>query len=283
VCAEARRNGGHVIPRTQSSAAISADGVKWFLLNASPDVRAQILSFPPLGPESATARGSGIEAVLLTNADIDHSLGLLLLREGLKLHVHATESVRDLLTGPLTISPVLDAFCGVEWSLPPAAPASLRCADGSNSGLMYAAIPLAGKPPRFSGPGAPATGNVIGFHFHDLSTGGRLLFLPNVAALDDSLMRLLTDADAVLFDGTFWSETEMRDLGVGSQTATTMGHVPISGPCGSLSQLAKLPAKHKIYVHINNTNPILFENSTERAAIARAGCLVGNDGMDIVI
>jgi pyrroloquinoline quinone biosynthesis protein B len=286
VCIEARRLGGRVRPRTQSSAAVSADGSTWFLLNASPDIRQQILDAPALGPGNSQSRGSGIAGVLLTNADIDHSLGLLLLREGGRLPVYATDAARETLTTGISVAPVLETFCGIEWIQPPLNPEPLPKADGSESGLVFQAIPLAGKSPRFADAARAKAGadcHVVGYRIHDRSTGGGLLYLPNLAEFEDHLTPLLADANAILFDGTFWSDNEMIERGVGTQTATAMGHLPISGEAGSLARLRPLKARHKIYVHINNTNPILFEDSPERAEVERAGCSVGSDGTEIVI
>ena len=286
VCAEARRPGGRVRPRTQSSVAVSADGSSWFLLNASPDIRRQILDFPALGPGGVTARGSAISGVLLTNADIDHSLGLLLMREGARLRVHATEEVRETLTTGISIAPVIETFCGIDWIQPPVEATPVCKADGSESGLSYQAIPLAVQPPRFASNArykAGSNNHVVGYRVQDQSTGGRLLFLPNVAKFEDQLAAFLKEADIILFDGTFWTDNEMIECGAGQQTATAMGHQPISGSDGSLARLRQLKARHKIYVHINNTNPILFEDSPERAEVERSGCSVGNDGTELVI
>jgi pyrroloquinoline quinone biosynthesis protein B len=284
VCQEARRRNGRVQPRTQSSVAVSADGQHWFLLNASPDIRAQIENFPPLRPSGNKARNSPIEGVLLTNADLDHSLGLLLLREGEKLCIHATNAVRVALTEGISIGPTLDFFCGTEWIEPPTRPQSLRKRDSSASGLTYEAIPLYGKSPRFmKGKEARSTTNTVGYRITDDKTGGRLLFLPEVAGASEGISRLLSNCDALLFDGTFWSENEMRERGVGTLSAADMGHLPISGETASLNALAKLGIKHKIYTHINNTNPILIEDSPECAAVKAAGCIVGQDGMEIEI
>src|ERR1017187_3838270 len=201
VCREARAGTGRVQPRTQSSVAVSADGRRWYLLNASPDIRAQIGSAPPLQPSAAKTRGSPIEAVLLTNADLDHTLGLLLLREGEKLFVHATANVRQSLTQGISVAPALESFCGMEWIQPPAKPSPLPCRDGSQSGLLYQALPLTGRPPRFMKKTTmPSAGNVIGYRIVDGKTGGRLLFLPDIAALDEALLRLLPECDALLFD-----------------------------------------------------------------------------------
>lgn len=283
VCREARVAGGRVRPRTQSSVAVSADGQRWFLLNASPDLRTQIENAPPLRPPADRTRGSPIEAVLLTNADLDHSLGLLLLREGEKLHVHATPAVRSSLADGLALPSTLGSFCGLEWIDPPGEIRPLQCRDGSRSGLLYQAFELGGRAPRFVQQPASLAGHNIGYRIEDERTGGRLLFLPDVAAIDGTLRARLAECDALLFDGTFWSEHEMKERGVGHLPASGMGHVPISGPEGSLKALAELGVKHKIYVHINNTNPMLFDDSPERAAVTAAGCEIAWDGMEISI
>ena len=307
VCREARAGTGRVQPRNQSSVAITADETHWFLLNASPDLRAQIEGFPPLQPPVHLTRGSPIQAVLLTNADLDHTLGLLLLREGEKLLVHATGPVRNSLTEGLSLASTLAAFCGIEWISPPAELSALLSGDGLESGLLYQAVSVAGQAPRFSraqGNGAPVSdpasrrshaesrrvgdrrshsGDVVGYRLVDSRTGGRFLFLPDVASLDQPLTSFLAECDVLLFDGTFWSEDEMQQRGAGNLTAASMGHVPISGPGGSLVVLKDLNVKHIIYTHINNTNPILLEDSPERAAVVAAGCTVGHDGMEIIV
>lgn len=284
VCREARAATGRVRPRTQSSVAISSDGRSWFLLNASPDIRAQIEGFPPLQPAGGKARNSPIEAVLLTNADLDHTLGLLLLREGEKLRIHATPNVRSALSEGVSIESTLESFSGAEWIEPPTKPQPLPWRDGSASGLTYESLPLPGKPPRFmKSRTVSMAGDVVGYRITDDKTGGRLLFLPDVGELTENLLRWLPECDALLFDGTFWSENEMRDQGLGTLSAADMGHAPISGAAGSLKVLAELRARHKIYTHINNTNPILIDDSPECAAVKAAGCVVGRDGMAIEI
>ncbi len=284
VCREARSGTGRVRPRTQSSVAVSADNRHWFLLNASPDIRAQIESFAPLQPLGEKVRNSPIEGVLLTNADLDHTLGLILLREGEKLRIHATPRVRESLAHGIAFESVLNSFCGAEWIVPPARPEPLSRRDGSPSGLLYEAMPLTGKAPRFVKlKNQTSDGNCVGYRIIDSKSGGRLLFLPEVSRLDDNLVRWLPECDALLFDGTFWSENEMRDCGAGTLAAADMGHAPVSGPTGSLNTLAKLKVKHKIYTHINNTNPILIENSAQHASVTAGGCTVGYDGMEIEI
>ena len=284
VCREARSGTGRVRCRTQSSVAVSADGQHWFLLNASPDIRAQIETFIPLRPSIEKTRNSPIEGLLLTNADLDHSLGLLLLREGERLCIHATKAVQIALTEGISIGQTLDSFCGIEWIEPPSTPRSLRRRNGSPSGLIYEAIPLSGKAPRFMNGKAPhSPTNTVGYQITDEKTGGRLLFLPDIADVNETISSLLPECELLLFDGTFWSENEMRARGTGTLSASDMGHLPISGPRGSLEMLAKLRIQHKIYTHINNTNPILIEDSQECATVKAAGCVVGQDGMDFEI
>jgi pyrroloquinoline quinone biosynthesis protein B len=284
VCREARGGGGRVQPRTQSSVAISGDGRSWFLLNASPDIRGQIESFAALRPRGSRERNSPIEAVLLTNADLDHTLGLLLLREGEKLRIHATGEVHRALSEGIGFETALESFCGTEWITPLPQRQPLLRHDGSASGLTHEAIPLLGKPPRFMNSRTTTDAeNVVGYRITDDQTGGRLLFLPDVSAMNETVLRWLPECDALLFDGTFWSENEMREQGVGTLSAADMGHVPISGAAGSLKVLAQLRIRHKIYTHINNTNPILIEDSPEHAAVKAAGCVVGRDGMEFEI
>ena len=265
---------GAIPARTQSSVALSADGERWFLLNASPDLRAQIEAFPPLQPSPETMRGSPIEGVLVTNADLDHTLGLFALREGGGVRVHASEAVRQSLAGGLNLDAVLGAFSGITWTAPPETPEPLRRADGSASGLLYRAIPLSGKPPRFARPGGDGEGHVLAYELTDVRTGGRLLFAPDVADFSAPLDAALERADAVLFDGTFWSQTELIDLGAGHLSADEMGHWPVSE---SLPLLAKRPGQRRIYLHINNTNPMLDPDSPEHAAVQAAGIGVAED------
>lgn len=278
-CEGVRRGTIRARSRTQSCAAVSADGRRWFLLNASPDVRIQIESFPPLSPQEAV-RGTAIQGILLTSADLDHTLGLLMLREGGRLSVHAPSSVRRVLDEGLRLSEVLNCYGGVDWHQPPASLAPLLCADGMMSGLSYAAFPVPGKLPRYwEGQAASAGEDTVGYLLVDDSTGRRLVYAPGVAALAGDVLARLQEADALLVDGTFWSDEEMQIVDV-SASARDMGHLPIGSEDGSLAAVACLPATRKIYVHINNTNPILREDSPERRAVERAGVEVGWDGLE---
>jgi pyrroloquinoline quinone biosynthesis protein B len=266
--------------RLQASLALSADGRHWFLVGASPDIRAQIESFAPLRPEGAV-RASALEGILLAGADLDHVLGLLVLREGGRLVIHATPAVRDALTNGLTIAPVLERYGERTWREPPAELAPLPLGDGTASGLLYQAFPVPGKPPRYrEGRASPDPGDCIGYRFEDPATGGRLVVLFGVAALDRAVLSRLEGCDAALLDGTFWSEHEMTQTGAGTTSARAMGHLPIGGPEGSLARLAPLAIGRKVYWHINNTNPILRADAPERRAVEAAGFQVGRDGLE---
>jgi pyrroloquinoline quinone biosynthesis protein B len=271
-------------PRTQSCIALSADDRRWFLVNASPDIRMQIEAFPSLTPPADTPRGTGIESILLTDADLDHTLGLFLLREGRPLDIYATSVVRRALTMGLTLSPVLERYCGINWHEPASEFTPLMYADGSPSGLLYTAYPLAGKPPRYMERHViPQPGDRVGYRFVDKRTGGRLLVLPGLALFDDLTKTYLQACDALLLDGTFWSEDEMGQRHVGTTSAIKMSHLPVGGPSGSLTQIASLPISRKIYTHINNTNPMLIENSPEYATVKAVGVEIGWDGLELIL
>jgi pyrroloquinoline quinone biosynthesis protein B len=247
-------------------------------LNASPDLRGQIEAYAPLRGSADAGRGTAIEGVLLTNADLDHTLGLLLMREGERIVVFATQAVRDALK----VLGVLDAFCGIEWQRPSVEMARLLCRDGKESGLSFRCIRVASHAPRYL-KNALAGDYCVGYRIVDDRSGGRLLFLPDVASVDDSLRDEMHECDLLLFDGTFWSENELQEKGCGSLTAAEMGHVPISGPRGSLRVLRESSARHRVYVHLNNTNAVLMEDSPQRKQVEAAGAAIGRDMMEFIL
>jgi pyrroloquinoline quinone biosynthesis protein B len=267
---------------TQSSVAIRDYRGAWHLVNASPDLRIQIGACSDLQPGLAVLRGTPISGVLLTNADLDHVLGLLSLREGGRLHVYATSAVRETLSESLGLTAILDSFCGVEWHERPQADfAPLIGMDGEESSLSYRAIELPGGPPVFARSRRHDGAHSVAYQFMDRNTGGRLLVAPDVGGWSDALRAAMHESDAVLFDGTFWSGDELLRVKAKAPMAREMGHLTIRDD--TLAVLGKLPAPHKIYVHINNTNPVLSPGSPERAEVAAAGIVVGYDGLEFEI
>jgi pyrroloquinoline quinone biosynthesis protein B len=223
-----------------------------------------------------------IEAVVLTDAELDHSLGVVLLREARSLPLYATAGVQRVLDRDSRLLPVVRAFAEVPVTeLPIDTAVSLRCREGEASGLWAEAFLVPGDPPRFAG--ADAEGHTVGLLVRDPGIGRTCAFVPACGALTPQLLERLATADVLLFDGTFWTDEEPVAAGIGRRTAREMGHVPIAGPDGSLQQLAQLPCRHRVYTHINNTNPLLIERSRERALVEEAGLTVGFDGWQVVI
>jgi len=240
---------GKISPTTQSSIALSSDGEEWLLVNASPDLPRQIDAFPPLQPSGGSSRNSPISGICLTNADIDHSLGLALLRQQEKpLVVYTTSQIRNQLHW---IDNLLGNFCKIDWRLPSA----------QTGNLESRVVDL---------------GRSIAWLFKDQLTNKTILLAPAVHEISGELTEAMRRADAILFDGTFWSDDELKPFRANARSAREMGHVPVRE---SLPVLRKNAAKRKIYIHINNTNPILRPNSEERRQIERSGVMVGYDGL----
>ena len=271
--------------RTQAQLAWSTATGEWGLINASPDLRVQIESTPELWPRNGT-RESPIRDVILPAAELDQVLGLLLLREFHSFRVYATPSVRKILTEDNSLFGALARFAGqVCWQ-----DISLNqpfCAGGAR----LEALPLPGSFPGFVSASRLAELNsadaVIGFLVSPeagaSSNGRTLAFLPGAASVSDALLERLQGCDVLLFDGTFSSDDEpLRIPGV-TRTARQMGHLPLSGPGGSLERFAALHRPRKIFIHINNTNPILDEESREHRMVREAGWEVARDGMEIAL
>jgi pyrroloquinoline quinone biosynthesis protein B len=275
-CRVARADPRRAIPRSQSSAAVSADGRRWFLLNASPDVREQLGRLPVPTPEGS--RHVPVEGIALTDAELDHTVGIVLLREARRLQLCATAAVIRMLEEDSRILPVTRAFAEVKVAtMVPDAEVSLCYQDGDSTGLVVESFTVPAGPPRFARDDLP--GHTVGLIIRDRATGGSCAFVPGCGDLDGSLLDRLAGAGLLLFDGTFWTNDELIRLGIGDRTARQMDHLPVSGPDGSLEKLAPLPVQHKVYSHINNTNPMLLEDSPERAVVERRGLRVGADGM----
>jgi pyrroloquinoline quinone biosynthesis protein B len=279
-CRVGRSDPRRAFRRTQSTAAVSADGERWFLLNASPDIREQVACLP--GPIPTGVRHVPVEGIVTTDGELDHTLGIALLREARYLQLYATPAVRSILERDTRLLPVTQAFADVEVTETPVGQrVPLRYRDGQPSGISIEPFAVPAGPPRFA-PEA-AAGHTVGLVLRDESTGGSCAFVPGCGDLHGSLLNRLGETDLVLFDGTFWSDDELVALGISDRRAREMDHLPVSGEEGSLSRLARLERPRRVYTHINNTNPMLLEDSAERAAVERAGLQVGSDGMSFTV
>jgi pyrroloquinoline quinone biosynthesis protein B len=270
--------------RSQECVAVSSDGDRWFLLNCSPEIRQQIESFPPLHPRGP--RHSPIAGILVTNGDLDHCLGLLSLRESHPLVIYATDRLRRGFTDGNVLYRTLDRFPGqVTWrSLELGREEELADVDGRPAGLLVEAVAVPGKLPIHLETGAPPEPeDSVGFRIRERSTGRVLAYLSGVGAVTDAVRRALEGADCVFFDGTFWSSDELPGLGLGTKRAEEMAHLPIGGPDGSLARLNGVTARRRIFIHVNNTNPLLRDDSPERARVVAAGWEVAHDGMEVRI
>jgi len=265
-CRKARAGSPEVVASTQECVALSADGARWFLLNASPEIRSQIESFPPLHPRQP--RHSPIAGIVLTNGDLDHSLGLLSLRESQPLVVYATDAVRRGFTEGNVLYRTLERFPGqVTWK-------------NFDSGFCQA-IPAPGKPPvHLEGRAASDPGENVGLLIHDRATKKRLAYCCAGGGITPAMRAAIDRADCVFFDGTFWSSDELIALGLGTKRAEDMAHIPVGGAGGSLEALKNTKAKRKIYIHINNTNPLLDRGSPEHRQAEAAGWEIAHDGME---
>lgn len=275
-CRVARSDPRRAHPRSQSSAAVSVDGTRWFLLNASPDVRDQLVRLNGVAPSGT--RHVPIEGIVTTDAELDHTVGIALLREARRLQLYATDAVQAVLTDDSRLLPVTSAFAEVKLTtLPLEQPVRLRTIEGQATGLSVTAFAVPGDPPRFARQEQP--GHTVGLMIKDADTGGTVAFVPGCGGLSPQLIEKLSKADLLLFDGTFWTDTELIDLGISDRTARQMDHQPVSGSDGSLAIISALPCKQKVYTHINNSNPMLLEQSPERRAVEASGVVVGDDGM----
>jgi pyrroloquinoline quinone biosynthesis protein B len=283
-CRGAREGSAHIEPRTQECVAVSADGEAWFLLNASPEIRAQIEAFPALHPRRL--RDSPIEGILLTNGDLDHTLGLLCLRESQPLVVHATEAVRRGFVEGNVLYRTLQRMPGqVTWkTLPLGVPVELT-ANGSPAGLSAESFAVPGKLPiHLDGLAAARSGEEnVGLRIQEHLSGRILVYLPAVGRLTPEVLSAATSADCLFFDGTFWSEDELVRLGASEKRASDMAHLPIGGEDGSLAALGRLRTPIRIYIHLNNTNPVLSEVSPEHGFARRAGWRIARDGMELAL
>jgi pyrroloquinoline quinone biosynthesis protein B len=282
-CDGVRRGTVKATRRTQSSIAVSANGEDWLLVNASPDLLAQIAANPELQPARRT-RDSGIAAVLVIDAQIDHVTGLLMLRErDTPLPLYATEAVwQDICTG-LPIGPILSHYCGVEHR--PIGLEGRPLTVPALPGVQIDALPLISKAPPYSPHReAPQRGDNIGLVMTNREMGKRAFYAPGLGAFEPHVLAAMREADLLLVDGTMWTDDEMIRLGLSKKTAADMGHLPQSGPGGMIEVLDSIASSatrpvRKVLIHINNTNPILIEDGPERRLLDEHGIEVAHDGM----
>lgn len=275
------------MPRTQSSIAASVRKRRWVIFNASPDILRQIAGNEELQPDPAgPPRNSPIEAVVLTNGDIDHIAGLLSLREREPFHLYATGRVLQTIQQN-SIFGVLDAALTPRIELAAGAQTEIRGPAGS-TGIFIEPFDVPGKAALYledlsagAANSGPREGDTIGVKIYSGRKGASVFYIPACARIDAALLHRVAGADCLLFDGTFFTDREMLEAGVGEKTAQRMGHIPVSGVNGSLAAFAGVDTGRRIYIHINNTNPILEPGSAAEQIIREAGWEAGVDGQEI--
>lgn len=281
-CDGVRRGSIRASARTQSSIAASGDGENWVLFNASPDVLQQIRNFPALQPARAL-RDTAIAAIVLIDAQIDHTTGLYMLREHrTPWPVWCTPGVREDLSVGNPVFGVLAHYAGIDWR---ALPLNDRFSIDGAPGLSFEALSLTSNAPPYSPHrDKPQPGDNIGVTLVDTASGKRIFYAPGLGEMEPHVWVAMQRADCVLVDGTLWTDDEMIRLGASAKTSRAMGHLPQSGPGGMLEWLDRLPrATRKVLIHINNTNPILDEDSPQRAELSARGIEVAFDGMEIAL
>lgn len=279
-CAGYRRGDLRARARTQSSIAVSANGVDWLLINASPDIATQLQAWPA-GQPGRGRRDTAIRAVMLMDSQIDHTTGLLSLREGEPLPLYCSAQVAEDLSNGFPLLQMLSHYCTLEHRL--LQPDDSRLAIDEVPGIGIEAIAIPGKAPPYSPHRHdPHVGDNIAVRLIDELSGRSVFYAPGMGGHTEQVLAAMRASDCLLLDGTFWREDEMAWRGVGSKAAAEMGHLPQSGEGGMIELLADFDQR-KCLIHINNTNPILDEDSAERAALDAAGIEVCHDGMEIAL
>lgn len=265
--------------RTQSSIAISTDNRNWLLFNTSPDIRAQLEAFPAIQPKEGI-RDTGIRAILLIDSQIDHTTGMLMLREGKPLEVYCTEMVRQDLTTGFPLFTMLKDYCTVNHH-PIACDETPFTIPGIDDIRIYAHALKSKAPPYSPHRHDPHEGDNIGVIIEQISTGKSLYYSPGLGEIESHVMAAMQRVDCLMVDGTFWTDDEMVQQGISHKHAREIGHLPQSGPGGMIEVLNGVAKARKILIHINNTNPILDEDSPERKTLDAAGIEVAYDGLEI--
>ena len=265
--------------RTQSSIAVSENGTDWVLLNASPDIRQQLFEFKAAQP-ARKLRDTGITSVILMDSQLDHTTGLLTLREGCPMNVWCTEMVHQDLTSGFPVFNMLKHWNG-GLQYHEINPKQAFKIDGFENLEFLSLIIKSAAPPYSPHRNDPHDGDNIALIIKDHKTQKQLFYAPGLGKIDDQIMQIMQSSDCVMIDGTLWTDDEMQQTGVGTKTGREMGHLYISGEGGSLSYLNQLSTPKKVLIHINNTNPILNEDSSQFAELKANGVEVAYDGMQI--
>ena len=265
--------------RSQSSIAVSTDNKNWLLINTSPDIRSQLEAFPAIQPKEGI-RDTGIKAILLIDSQIDHTTGMLMLREGKPLEVYCTEMVKQDLSTGFPLFTMLKDYCTVNHHAVPV--------DGSSftipaiEDLRFYTQALKSKAPPYSPHRHdPHEGDNIGVIIEQISTGKKIFYSPGLGEIEPHVMTAMQEVDCLLVDGTFWTDDEMCTQQISHKRAREIGHLPQSGPGGMIEVLSGVAKARKILIHINNTNPILDDDSEQRKILDAAGIEVAYDGLEI--
>ena len=269
--------------RTQSSIAVSSNDVDWLLFNTSPDILTQFQQFPESQPARAI-RDTAFRSIVLLDAQIDHTTGLFMLRESkTPLNIYCTDMVYEDLTTGNPIFKILEHYCGVNWH-------KISTEEGNSfepegiSNIKVRAITLSSKAPPYSPHRHdPHEGDNLGILLEDMTTGKKTFYAPGLGQIEAHIKPFMEEADCLLVDGTCWTNDEMKSLGIANKMSLDMGHLPQSGPGGMIEVLRPLPAEKKVLIHINNTNPILREDSDQRQLLTKENIDVAYDGMDFVV
>ncbi len=268
-------------PHTQSSIAVSTDDRNWLLFNTSPDILAQLHAFPEIQPKEGV-RDTGIKAIMLIDSQIDHTTGLLMLREGKPLDVYCTDMVKQDLSTGFPVFKMLEDYCTVNHH-------PIPC-DGSNftipgiEDLRFYTHALKSKAPPYSPHRHdPHEGDNVGVIIEQISTGKKVYYSPGLGEIEPHVFAAMQETDCVMVDGTFWTDDEMPSQNISPKRAREIGHLPQSGEGGMIEILNKVTNTRKILIHINNTNPILDEDSEQRKILDAAGIEVSYDGMEIIL
>lgn len=280
ICDAARSGSRPVTSRLSSTIAVGDGEGAWFLGNAGPELGVALRECPALWPKPS-AETAPIHGVFLTDAELDHTLGLLSLRQARELHVYGTAAVRMLLS-QCGVLPTLESYAVVHWhEVRPGQGFALRYLDGAASPLWCEPFDATStRLPRYARGSAAGSGVVVGYRISDERTDRCAVFLPSVAALDEPLLERLRGTHLALVDGTFWTDDEMHRNQRGTATARSMGHLPVDGADGSLRLLRQLTGTQIVYTHLNNTNPLLFDDAPERARLTAAGATIACDGAE---